>query len=131
MRTIALIEKGEDNTFTIYTPDLECTIVGEGDTVEEAKADFANSVEEMISSYDGGELPDELKDLTFEYKYDIAALFNCFDYLNLSKFAKHAGINANLMQQYKSGKTYISRARAKEIEASLHRIGDELKAVSL
>lgn len=36
----ALIEKGKDGTFGIFTPDIESTIIGEGNTVAEAKADF-------------------------------------------------------------------------------------------
>lgn len=44
MKTTALIEKGKDGTFGIFTPDLNSTIIGEGNTVAEAKADFKNSV---------------------------------------------------------------------------------------
>jgi len=72
MVTTALIEKGNDGTFGIFTPDINHTIIGEGNTVEEAKADFKNSVKEMILSYmeTGRELPHELKDIQFVYKYD-------------------------------------------------------------
>lgn len=56
MKTIALIEKGQDGTFGIYTPDIQTTIIGEGKTVSEAKADFENSVKEIIDSYSGGGL---------------------------------------------------------------------------
>jgi len=74
MVTTALIERGKDGTFGIFTPDIYSTIIGEGNTVEEAKADFENSVREIIQFYkeDGIELPDELKDIQFVYKYDIA-----------------------------------------------------------
>jgi len=71
MVTTALIERGKDGTFGIFTPDINHTIIGEGSTVEKAKADFENSVEEMILSYveKGDELPDELKDIQFVYKF--------------------------------------------------------------
>jgi predicted RNase H-like HicB family nuclease len=71
MRTTALIEKGKDGTFGIFTPDIETTIIGEGTTVAEAKADFENSVQEIISAYReaGDELPAELKNIKFVYKY--------------------------------------------------------------
>ncbi|MDR1259759.1 MAG: hypothetical protein LBK65_10905 [Tannerellaceae bacterium] len=70
MTTTALIEKGKDGTFGIFTPDINSTIIGEGVTVEEAKADFENSVSEIIQFYkeDGMKLPDELKDIEFVYK---------------------------------------------------------------
>ena len=72
MVTTALIERGKDGTYGIFTPDINSTIIGEGSTVEEAKADFENSVQEIIQFYkeDGLELPDELKNIQFIYKYD-------------------------------------------------------------
>ena len=60
MKTIALIEKSPDGTYGIYTPDIDTTIIGSGETVAEAKQDFENSVAEIMASYDGEELPDEL-----------------------------------------------------------------------
>lgn len=97
------------------------------------KADFENSVREMLASYteNGEELPSELQGIEFEYKYDIASMFNYFDFINVTKFAKWAGINASLMRQYKSCDTYISEAQARKIEQALHKIGHELSAISL
>lgn len=131
MKTIALIEKGADGTFGIYTPDLETTIVGGGATVEEAKKDFQNSVKEMITSYDGEVLPQELVNIDFIYKYDIASVFDFLDCLNVSKFAKQVHLNPSLLRQYKSGDTYISEAKVRQIERGLHDLGERLKAVSL
>ncbi|MDR0798583.1 MAG: type II toxin-antitoxin system HicB family antitoxin [Dysgonamonadaceae bacterium] len=76
MVATALIEKGKDGTFGIFTSDINSTIIGEGNTVAEAKADFENSVREIIRFYeeDGRLLPDELKDVQFVYKYDIASV---------------------------------------------------------
>ena len=84
MVTTALIERGKDGTFGIFTPDIDHTIIGDGNTVEEAKADFENSVQEMILSYTetDKEIPDELKDIQFVYKYDIASMFNYYDWIN-------------------------------------------------
>lgn len=133
MRTTALIEKGKDGTFGIFTPDIQATIIGEGKTVAEAKADFENSVREMLASYteNGEEIPEELNGIEFEYKYDIASVFNYFDFINVSRFAKWAGINAALMRQYKSCDTYISEAQAHKIEQALRKIGHELSTISL
>lgn len=133
MKTTALIEKGEDGTFGIYTPDIQTTIIGEGRTVAEAKADFENSVREMLASYidNGEDVPSELKDIEFEYKYDVASVFNYFDFINVTKFAKWAGINAGLMRQYKSCNTYISEAQAHKIGDALRKIGRELSDISL
>jgi predicted RNase H-like HicB family nuclease len=133
MKTIALIERGTDGTFGIFTPDIDHTIIGDGNTVEEAVADFENSVREMILSYTetGREVPDELKDIQFVYRYDIASVFNYYSWINVSKFAQKAGINPSLMRQYRTGKTYISENQAKRIENALHQLGNELAAIRL
>jgi predicted RNase H-like HicB family nuclease len=133
MKTIALIEKGKDGTFGIFTLDINSTIIGEGNTVEEAKSDFENSVREIIRFYkeDRKELPDELKDIEFEYKYDISSFFNCYDWINVSKFAKAIGINSSLMRQYKAGVAYVSDTQIRRIENALHQFGKELTAVKL
>lgn len=132
MKTVALIEKGKDGTFGIYTPDINTTIIGSGETVAEAKDDFQNSIKEIFESYEeeGEELPDELKDIEFEYKFDIASLFNYYNWINVSKFAQLIGINPSLMRQYKQGQ-YISEMQANKIEKGLRQIGEELISVSL
>jgi len=133
MKTTALIEKGKDGTFGIFTPDLQHTIIGEGDTVSEAKIDFENSVKEIIASYTEIEkdIPTELQDIEFEYKYDLASLFNYYDFINVSKFAQLVGINASLMRQYKSGNQYISENQITKIEDALHKIANEIAAIKL
>jgi len=133
MVTTALIERGKDGTFGIFTPDINHTIIGGGNTVEEAKADFENSVQEMIVSYTetDREIPDELKNIQFVYKYDIASMFNYYDWINVSKFAQKAGINPSLMRQYRMGKTYISENQINKIENALHSLGNELAAIKL
>ncbi|MDR2087148.1 MAG: type II toxin-antitoxin system HicB family antitoxin [Dysgonamonadaceae bacterium] len=133
MITTALIERGKDGTFGIFTPDINSTIIGEGNTVEEAKADFENSVNEILQFYreDGKELPDELKDIQFVYKYDVASVFDYYHWINVSGFSKAAGINPSLMRQYRMGKTYISENQKRKIETALHRLGNELAAIKL
>ena len=133
MKTIALIEKGKDGSFGIFTPDIESTIIGEGITVAEAKADFENSVKEVIASYTdcGKELPNELVDIEVDYKYDVASIFDYYDWINVSKFASIAGINASLLRQYKQGLTYISEEQVKKIENALHNAGNKLQTAQL
>lgn len=133
MKTTALIEKGKDGTFGIFTPDLKSTIIGEGNTVAEAKADFKNSVNELLIYYKetGKQIPEELNDIVFEYKYDVASLFNYYDFINVSKFAKAAGINSSLMRQYKTGNQYISENQILKIEIALHKIAQEIAEIKL
>ena len=133
MKTIALIEKGKDGRYGIFTPDLESTIIGSGATVAEAMADFERSLSEIRSAFaeTGESLPKELQDIEFEYRYDIASVFDFFDFINVTRFAAKAGINASLLRQYKKGGTYISENQARKIETALHRCGEELMSLSL
>jgi len=133
MKTTALIEKGKDGTFGIFTPELKSTIIGEGNTVAEAKNDFENSVKEVILYYQesGKQDSNELQNIEFEYKYDIASLFNYYNFINVSKFAKVAGINASLMRQYKTGNQYISENQVMKIEDALHKIAADIAAIKL
>jgi predicted RNase H-like HicB family nuclease len=132
MKTTALIEKGKDGSFTIFTPDIKSTIIGEGDTVFEAKADFENTVKEVLETYEdtGEPIPEELKNITFEYKYDLPSFLNCYNYLNMTKLADRAGVNPSLMRQYKRGQ-YVSEKQASKIQEAIHKIGRELLAVRL
>lgn len=79
----------------------------------------------------GKQIPEELNDIVFEYKYDVASLFNYYDFINVSKFAKAAGINSSLMRQYKTGNQYISENQILKIEIALHKIAQEIAEIKL
>ena len=132
MRTLVIISKNKDG-YAAYTDKLMTILHGSGASVQEAKEEMLAGYKDLLDYYaeSGESLPEELKDLTFEYKYDISAMFNVFDFLNASKFAVRVGISPSLMRQYKSGDTYISQKQAKKIEAGLHRIGQEFISFTL
>ena len=131
-RRTALIEIGKDGTFGVFSPDTKSVIIGEGNTVAEAKADFENSVKEIIQfcEEDGIKDPDDLKNITFVYKYDMPSFLNYYKYLNVTQFAKYAGINPSLMRQYKLGQS-ASEKQVMKIQTAIHKIGQELSAVKL
>ena len=126
-KVIAIIEKGEDGTYGIYSPELENFILGSGDNVIEAKEDFENSYSEMVESYidEGRPIPEELKDIEFEYRYDLSAFYNAHPYLNVSKLAEHLHVNASLMRQYRRGQ-YISEEQVMRIQEGIRSVGREL-----
>ena len=69
-KKIALIEKNEEGGYVIHSSDTESTIIGEGETIAEAKADFEKALREAIDAYkeDGEDVPAELQNMEFEYK---------------------------------------------------------------
>lgn len=131
-KKIALIEIGKDGSFGVFSPDTKSVMFGNGSTVVEAKADFENSVREFIETYEetGMQDPDDLKNSTFVYKYDMPSFLNYYKYLNVTQFAKYAGINPSLMRQYKLGQS-ASEKQVLKIQTAIHKIGQELSAVKL
>lgn len=132
MKALVIIEKDETG-FAAYTDNLATVLHGSGSSVQEAKEELMTGYWELLDLYatNGESVPEELMDLTFEYKYDISAMFNVFDFLNASKFAEWIGISPSLMRHYKSGNTYISQKQAKKIESGLHKIGREFISFTL
>ena len=70
MKRLALIEKGNDGEYSIFSADTQSTIVGVGFTVEEAKEDFEIALKELIDCYteNGEPIPEELQGVEFEFK---------------------------------------------------------------
>lgn len=130
MKAIALIEKGKEGQFHIYSKGLKTMIIGEGNSVEEAKADFENTLQEIISTFPTEKIPKELQNLSFEYHFDVGALFNYYDFINMSKLAKRIGISDSLMRRYKIGE-YISQTQLQKIEDALHSIGKDFSEIKL
>jgi len=132
LKSIAVIEKVRDDMYTVFTPHFQNFIIGTGKTIEEAKIDFENSVKEIGAVYQNNKehLPKELKKMSFEYKYDIASLFDNLDWINVSKFAKKAKINDSLMRRYRSGE-YISQNQIQKIEKTLHDLGKVISEIRL
>lgn len=132
MKSTALIELGKDGSFTVFTSDTQSTIIGEGNTVAEAKMDFENSLKEMIRFFeeDGIPDPDNLRNIQFVYKYDLPSFLSYYKFFNMSKLAEYAGINPSLMRQYKKGQ-YVSEKQVSKIQTAIHKIGRELASVKL
>lgn len=132
MKTIAIIERGKDGSFGIFTPKLHSTLSGNGQTLEAAKKDFAEAYKQALEVYAelGKPVPKELQNLEFEYQYDIASFYEAHPYLNVSQVARYIGINDTLMRQYRRGQ-YISETQVARIQEGIHRIGRELSSAVL
>lgn len=131
MKQRVIIEWGSDGTYSAYAPDMQNAPIGTGNTAEETRQDFLNTVHEMREVYieEGKTVPEELN-AEFDFQYDISALFSAFPFLNISKTADALGINASLMRQYSKGQ-YVSKQRTQEIEMGIRQLGTLLQNVSL
>lgn len=128
----ALVERFKNGLFGVSAIDTIATILGEGKTVADAKADFENNVSDIIkcSKEDGVFEPDNLEHVSFVYKYDLPSFLNYFDFFNLSNLAKRIGINPSLLRHYKQGQ-YVSEKQVKKIEEEIHKLGKELSKIQL
>lgn len=129
MQIVAIIEKGKDGFYSIRSEQKigRYFFGGYGDNVKDAKEDFLSSVKESMegAAAEGVETPSQA-DVTF--KYDIPSFFNCFDYLNVSKFAEYAGINESRMRAYKSGIAYPGEKTTRKIMKAIESIGKDISA---
>lgn len=135
MKILAIVEKGKDGLYSIYT---EAEIAGHGfggfgESVEIAKKDFMESIQEVkeMITTERGSAPEEFTDLKVEFKYDLEAFFNYFDWINASKFAAYAGINESKMRQYKTGVAFAGEKTTNKILKAIKKLGAELSAASL
>lgn len=127
------IEKDTDGSYIAYNTDTSpYTLIGRGDSVSEAKADFENSMSEVAQSERErtGSVPPILTHAP-KYKFDLSSLFDYYTMLNVSAFARFVGINSTLMRQYKQGNTYISERQLTKIEEGIHRLGTEFTNLRL
>lgn len=73
----------------------------------------------------------KLSDTNFTFAYDVQDFFKIYNFLNQSKIAEVAGMNAGLLRQYSSGVVYPSLKQAKKIESAIRKVAKELNEVSL
>lgn len=135
MKVTGIIERNDNGYYQISSADELCdhALGGYGYSVSEAKEDFLKSIEEakeMITD-ETGALPDQFKEIKAEFQYDIPSFFNYFDWINVSAFAKKAGINESKMRAYKSGLATASEKTMERIFATIKAIGAELCSATL
>lgn len=133
MKILAIVEKNENGFYQISCEQdlMGYHFGGFGHSVDEAKADFMESVDEareMIAE-SGQEVQSEKIQVVF--KYDLESFFSYFDWINVTQLARIAGINESKMRQYKAGLAFASDRTTRKIMTTIHRIGAELQSAVL
>lgn len=107
-------------------PDF--ALFGYGNSPQEAKEDMLKAYEEIkIMLIEEKKNPPELD---FIYHYDMKSFFEYFDFLNVSKLAKRAGINPSLMRKYSSGLVKAGEGQYLKLQRAVHSIANELAAAN-
>ena len=131
-KIFAFVEKNDNGFYQISCDESwnDYNFGGYGHSVEEAKADFMDSVEEAKEmAVKNGIVSDE--EIVVSFKYDLESFFNYFDWINVTKLARIAGINESKMRQYKAGLAYASEKTARKLLTTIRRIGAELQAAEI
>lgn len=130
MKANIVFEMAKDGGCSCYmleeVPDFG--LLGYGDTPQEAKDDMLKAYEEIKGILIAeGKSPAELE---FVYHYDMKSFFEYFDFLNVSKVAKRAGINPSLMRKYTSGVANAGEGQYLKLQKAIHSIANELAAAN-
>lgn len=126
MKINVLIEKGLDGTYDVHfdpqeTNNLSFGLLGQGDTVEEAIADFNDSYEEIK------EMHPDTPALEFVFKYDVPSFLAYYsNIISLAGLSRLTGINQGQLSHYVTGRRKPSQKTVAKIEADLHQFASEL-----
>ncbi len=135
MKIVGTIERNDNKYYQISSDDeiMGHCFGGYGYSVAEAKADFFKSIEEakQMIVEEGLTVPSDAEHVEVEFRYDIPSFFNYFDWINISAFAKQAGINESKMRAYKAGVASASEKTLQRILSTIKAMGAELISATL
>lgn len=121
-----VMEKAADGGYSCYMTDSlpHFGLQGYGDTAAEARQDLETAYEEMkeLEAEEGRCVPE----LEFEWRYDMQSFFNYFSFLNVTKVAERAGINASQMRQYVSGISNASQKQYDKLREAVRSFASEM-----
>ena len=126
------IERGNDGTYGVYV-DLEdntlnYSILGEGDTVEEAIEDFKQGYLEMKTLHEEEKKP--FVEAEFEFHYDTASFLNYISKkITLAGLQRITGVNQGQLSNYLNGYRRPNKRTIRRIEHSLHAFGKEISRI--
>lgn len=128
----AVIERGADGGFAIYTDDAQ-GVYGSGLTEQEAKTDFEEVAVEQAEYHkeQTGDYPEWYKGGKFkvEYVYDLSGFFEQFPFINATAFAKEIGLNAAMMRKYKRKLVPVSDKQKARIQKKYDALVSRMQAV--
>jgi predicted RNase H-like HicB family nuclease len=127
----ATIERGDDGTYDVtmeYTSLVPFGLLGQGNTVEEAIADFYNSYKEMTEFLK--EKGEEYPPIVFSFVYDIPSFLKQYAFaFSLAGLGRITGINERQLSHYINGVRKPSVNTVVKIENKLKAFANEISQV--
>ncbi|PIS45480.1 MAG: XRE family transcriptional regulator [Ignavibacteria bacterium CG08_land_8_20_14_0_20_37_9] len=127
-----IVEKASDG-FTAYVPELPGCITF-GNSLDEIKENIREAITLQLEGMkeDGEEIPFNLQeDFNIELKLDVAQVFNLYQSINSTGFAKRIGMNQSLLSQYVNGIKKPSEKQARRILEGVVNFGRELSHIQV
>lgn len=129
----AYIAREKDGTYSIFVDDkapINYGLVGEGNTVEEAIAEWNRVYEEMKQSYADDNIP--FVEAEFSFVYDVASFLAYYGgLLSFKGLAKLTGVSAAQLSQYATGYRNPSPKTTAKIQEGLHSLAKDLSQIAL
>lgn len=129
----AFIAREKDGTYSIFVDDkapINYGLVGEGNTVAEAIADWNNTYEAMKHSYADDNMP--FVEAQFSFVYDVASFLAYYGrLLSFKGLAKLTGISAAQLSQYATGYRNPSPKTTAKIQEGLRSFAKDLSQLQL
>ena len=130
MTTTAIIERGGDGKYSIYIEDKSYPygIIGTGDSVKEAMADFEDGYAEMKEYVES--VGETFIETTFAFKYDVPSFLQEYAYaFSLAGLERITGVNQKQLGHYISGYRKPSARTVKRIESGIQAFCAQLSSV--
>ena len=127
-----IVEKASDG-FTAYVPELPGCVTF-GNSLDEIKENIREAIILQLNGMkeDGEEVPFNLReDFNVELKLDVAQVFNLYQSINSTGFAKRIGMNQSLLSQYVNGIKKPSEKQARRILEGVVNFGRELSHIQV
>lgn len=133
MKVKAFIEIGLDGTYDVtfgVNNPLPFGSLGQGNSVEEAIADFHNSNIEMKDYYKS--INKEFPEFTVEFCFDIQSFLKFYaTRLSLAGLEIITGVNQRQLSHYMTGHRRPSHRTVQKIEEAIHKFANELLTINL
>ena len=119
----AFVERGSDGTYGIYVDwednTLNYGVIGEGNSVQEAIADFKAGYLEMKELHKEESKP--FVEAEFEFHYDTASFLQYYtEYFSLAGLSRLTGIHQGQLSHYLTGHRKPSQKTVEKIDRSIH-----------
>ena len=128
MKVRAIIETGKNMDYDIYTDNdsLDFMLLGQGNTIEEAKADFLKCKEEMKAAFAAEGNTFDFDTLDFEYVFDTISFLK-YSPFTLTGLSKATGINSKQLSHYVTGYRKPSQKTVQRIQEGVAKFAETMR----